>query len=46
MLLAIERLAAGENDLVATVGQITALPGAQKVIPGTVKFSVRHAQPK
>ena len=45
MLLAIERLAAGENDLVATVGQITALPGAQNVIPGTVKFSVDMRSP-
>jgi allantoate deiminase len=45
MLLAIERLAAGENELVATVGQITALPGAQNVIPGTVKFSVDMRSP-
>ena len=45
MLLAIERLAAGENDLVATVGQITALPGAQNVIAGTVKFSVDMRSP-
>ena len=45
MLLAIERLTAGENDLVATVGQITALPGAQNVIPGTVKFSVDMRSP-
>ena len=45
MLLAIERLAVGENDLVATVGQITALPGAQNVIPGTVKFSVDMRSP-
>ena len=45
MLLAIERLAAGENDLVATVGQIAALPGAQNVIPGTVKFSVDMRSP-
>jgi allantoate deiminase len=40
MLLAIERLAASEHELVATVGQIEALPGAQNVIPGMVRFSI------
>jgi allantoate deiminase len=45
MLLAIERLAASENELVATVGQIEALPGAQNVIPGKVRFSIDMRSP-
>jgi allantoate deiminase len=45
MLLAIERLAASEAELVATVGQIAALPGAQNVIPGKVRFSIDMRSP-
>jgi allantoate deiminase len=45
MLLAIERLAASEVELVATVGQIAALPGAQNVIPGKVRFSIDMRSP-
>jgi allantoate deiminase len=45
MVLALERLAAGEEALVATVGQIAALPGAQNVIPGKVRFSVDMRSP-
>ena len=45
MLLAIERLAASEPQLVATVGQIAALPGAQNVIPGKVRFSIDMRSP-
>ncbi len=39
MLLAIEALAS-ENGIVATVGKITARPGAVNVIPGFVEFSL------
>ncbi|MEP6942847.1 MAG: allantoate amidohydrolase [Betaproteobacteria bacterium] len=39
-VLAIERIAASEPDLVATVGKIEALPGAINVIPGRVRFSI------
>jgi allantoate deiminase len=38
--LAIEHLASSDKALVATVGQIAALPGAQNVIPGKVRFSI------
>ena len=40
MILAIERIAASAPDLVATVGRIKALPGAQNVIPGRVEFTI------
>jgi allantoate deiminase len=42
---AVETLARRTNGLVATVGEITALPGASNVIPGEVGLSldVRHA---
>ena len=40
-MLVIERVAVeGPADLVATVGQIAALPGAPNVIPGVVEFTV------
>lgn len=40
-MLVIERVAVeGPADLVATVGQIAALPGAPNVIPGAVEFTV------
>jgi len=45
MVLALERLALGEAALVATVGQITALPGAQNVIPGKVAFTIDMRSP-
>jgi allantoate deiminase len=45
MVLALERLAASEAALVATVGQIAALPGAQNVIPGKVSFSIDMRSP-
>ena len=43
-VLAVEALAQNRGGLVATVGEITALPGATNVIPGEVKLSldVRH----
>lgn len=40
MILAIEARAAGEADLVATVGRIAAEPGAINVIPGAARFTV------
>ena len=39
-VLAVERIAAAESDVVGTVGRIEALPGAINVIPGRVRFSV------
>lgn len=39
-IIAIEKLCAGMQDLVGTVGQINALPGAGNVIPGEVNFSL------
>ena len=43
-VLAVETLAQGRGGLVATVGEIAALPGATNVIPGEAKLSldVRH----
>jgi allantoate deiminase len=40
MVLAIERRAAGEPDLVATVGLIEVPGGAVNVIPGSVRFTI------
>jgi hydantoinase/carbamoylase family amidase len=45
MVLAIEDLAASERDLVATVGRMKVLPGAQNVIPGRVEFSIDMRSP-
>ena len=36
----VERLAASERDLVATVGRVKVLPGATNVIPGRVEFTI------
>ena len=43
-VLAVEALAQGRGGLVATVGEIAAMPGATNVIPGEAKLSldVRH----
>ncbi|MFO1314464.1 MAG: allantoate amidohydrolase [Burkholderiales bacterium] len=38
--LAVERIAAGEAEVVGTVGRIAAHPGAMNVIPGRVAFSL------
>jgi allantoate deiminase len=40
MILAVERIGGSEPELVATVGRIVALPGAQNVIPGRVSFTI------
>src|SRR5262249_10358811 len=40
MVLAIERAAAADGAVVATVGQMQVLPGARNVIPGKVTFSI------
>jgi len=39
-VLAVERIAREEPELVGTVGKIDALPGAINVIPGRVRFSL------
>jgi allantoate deiminase len=43
-ILAVEAVAQGRGGLVATVGEIAALPGASNVIPGEARLSldVRH----
>lgn len=45
MILAIERRAAAEADLVATVGRVEALPGATNVIPGGARFTIDLRSP-
>jgi allantoate deiminase len=40
MILAVERVGGSEPDLVATVGRLAALPGAQNVIPRRVTFTI------
>ena len=45
MILAIERLAGSQADLVATVGRVKVLPGAQNVIPGRVEFTIDMRSP-
>jgi allantoate deiminase len=40
MVLAVERAGRAVPDLVATVGQIEALPGSINVVPGTVRFGL------
>ena len=45
MVLAIERLAGAETELVATVGRMKVLPGAQNVIPGRVEFTIDMRSP-
>lgn len=40
MVLAVEKIGAAEPDVVATVGQIEARPGAPNVVPGRADFSV------
>ncbi|MDF1584869.1 allantoate amidohydrolase [Marinimicrococcus flavescens] len=46
MVLAIERLAHGTLDLVATVGRLEALPGAVNVIPGGARFTIDLRSPE
>ena len=43
--LAIERIARGMPEVVATVGRIEALPGAVNVIPGKVRFTLDARAP-
>ncbi|MGY6570066.1 MAG: allantoate amidohydrolase [Salinarimonas sp.] len=45
MVGAIERLAADIPDAVATVGRISAMPGAVNVVPGEVRFSIDARAP-
>jgi len=44
-VLAVERIAGSEPELVGTVGKIEALPGAINVIPGRVRFSLDMRAP-
>jgi allantoate deiminase len=45
IILAIERICGEGADLVGTVGEITAEPGAANVIPGCVRFSLDLRSP-
>ena len=45
MVLAVERIASGEPDVVATVGRIEARPGAPNVVPGRADFTVDLRSP-
>ena len=45
-VLAIERIARGEPELVGTVGRIEAKPGAINVIPGEVQFTIDFRAPR
>ena len=45
-VLAIETLARSTADLVATVGQIEAFPGATTVVPGRVRFTIDLRSPR
>jgi allantoate deiminase len=45
-VLAVERLARAQPELVATVGRLEAKPGAINVIPGEVQFSVDVRAPE
>jgi len=45
-ILAVEKIAAGHPELVATVGRIEAKPGAINVIPGEVQFTVDVRAPQ
>ncbi len=45
MILAVERRAAAEADMVATVGRVEALPGATNVIPGAARFTIDLRSP-
>ena len=44
-ICAVERICRSDPDLVGTVGQISAEPGASNVIPGQVKFTVDVRSP-
>ncbi len=44
-VLAVERIAGAEPELVATVGRLEALPGAINVIPGIVRFTIDARAP-
>jgi allantoate deiminase len=46
MILAVERRAREENELVATVGRLDVEPGAVNVIPGLTRFSIDIRAPR
>ena len=45
-VLAVERVAGAERDVVGTVGRIEALPGAINVIPGEARFTLDVRSPR
>jgi allantoate deiminase len=45
-VLAVERIARGDRELVGTVGRLEARPGAINVIPGEVRFSIDFRAPR
>src|SRR5213078_495279 len=45
-VLAVERIARGDAELVGTVGRIEAKPGAINVIPGEVHFTIDFRAPR
>ena len=45
-VLAVERIARSDAELVGTVGRIEAKPGAINVIPGEVRFSIDFRAPR
>ena len=45
-VLAVERRAAAEPELVGTVGKLECLPGAVNVVPGRVKFTIDIRSPR
>jgi allantoate deiminase len=45
-VLAVERIARGDAELVGTVGRIEAKPGAINVIPGEVQFTIDFRAPR
>jgi len=45
-VLAVERRAAAEAELVGTVGKLECLPGAVNVVPGKVKFTIDLRSPR
>jgi len=45
-VLAVERCAGGEAELVGTVGKLECLPGAVNVVPGKVRFTIDLRSPR
>jgi allantoate deiminase len=45
-VLAVERRASAESELVGTVGKLECLPGAVNVVPGKVRFTIDVRSPR